>query len=254
MRLLRNLSVNTMQIHAHVSHVSSTAILSARVHEEQPTDIQHLALVNGDNSQSMDVSGGLQVLNDVYPKFISDMRRDSTIRSSVLMAFGSFGSTEPLKIAAPFTCVDDLSPPQLAITNHSSICSRLIDSCNLLIAGNKLVRRALNVHQRKSWLIEMSDGHATDLEREAEARKAMHETAPQNGIETFFFGVGPNANMDFLNSIAQPGRPAELLDDKKDFAALFAWLKKSLRAVSASGQGQVLEIPSVKGNLIRTQE
>jgi uncharacterized protein YegL len=60
--------------------------------------------------------------------------------------------------------------------------------------------------------------------------------------------MGEAADMQFLNSIAQPGRPAERLTSDRDFARLFRWLSDSLKVVSRSQHGAVIEIESFSGS------
>ena len=76
---------------------------------------------------------------------------------------------------------------------------------------------------------------------------AVREIAAECGIYVWLFGVGPAADMQFLNSIAQPGRPAEHLTSDRDFARLFTWVANSLKSVSRSLKGAVIEIESVSG-------
>jgi uncharacterized protein YegL len=228
-------------------------IVSERLQITPPSEIQHSLMVCLDNSASMEMSGGLANLKELLTKFLQDLRRDPMIRASVLMQFGLFGDNQPLQMAGPFCSVNEIQVPQLPISYGTPLCGQSIAAVNLLIAGRKLISRQFNVDQRHGWLIAMTDGQPTDLHLADQARLAIQQLAREHQIEVYLFGVGQDANMDFLNSLAQPRRPAQKLESVQDFSRLFNWLKTSMRAVSASVPGQHLEIPALDGTLIPTQ-
>lgn len=242
-----------VQSDTQVGTLEVSNVISPRLIQSGLTEVQHACLVNLDNSASMYGSGAIHEVARVIPKYIDDVRRDAAIRSSVLMTFGQFGENAALKISAPFSSVQELVSPKLTPHGCTPLCQRLVDSVELLIEARKFVRRIFHVDQRHAWLIEMTDGSPTDGNVYEAARKAVQEVALENGIEVYLFGVGSGADMGFLRSIEQPGRPAEPLSGDKDFARLFDWLKRSQMSVSRSLPGEVMEIPSISGALIKTQ-
>jgi uncharacterized protein YegL len=122
-----------------------------------------------------------------------------------------------------------------------------------IVLARKNLSRQLNVSQRKSWLIDFSDGAAVDKQHVAAARHAVQNVAAESGIEVFLYGVGAGADMTFLHSIEQADRPAELLRSEKNFAELFQWLSNSLRIVSQTTPGRSTVLSSVNGKSIITQ-
>lgn len=228
--------------------------LSQSLYEQQPTETLHSALVVCDNSQSMYDSGAIVELEKLFPKFLSDLSSDASIRSSVLMTFGHFGEVHPLELAGPLRPVAELAPPQLKPSPLATpLCGCLVKSVAFMLAARKLIRNQLHIAQKKSWVIQFTDGAATDEERHAEARHAIQTVAMENGIEVYLFGVGQDADMKFLHTLEQPGRPAEKLTSEKNFADLFRWLHNSLRIVSQTAPGRGTDLPSVNGALFKTQ-
>ena len=235
------------------SHAGDVPALSPSVLRRPRTDAQHIVLTGLDNSGSVFGSGAITELKLALPKYIADLQQDPAIRSSVLATFSVFADPDSWCVTSPFCPVMELVPPSLTSTGSSPVCTRLIESIKLLRARRQLVQSVLHVDQRHSWLIEMTDGFPSDSHRADEARRAIQEIAVAEGIEVYLFGLGEGADMRFLQSIAQEGRPAELLNSDRDFATLFAWLKKSLRIVSRSIMGTVTEFESLSGRIIRTE-
>lgn len=229
-------------------------VLSPMLLSQRPTETQHLTVVSIDNSMSMYDTGAVVALEQQLPKFIHDLNRDPSIRSSVLMTFACFGDQQAFAPLGPVRRVSDLTPPQLHPSPLGTpLCERLVADIAYIIAARKMLRNQLNVSQRKSCLIEFTDGEATDKQHEEAARQAVQRVAAESGIDVFLFGVGAGADMRFLHSIEQPERPAELLTSEKNFADLFRWLSNSLRIVSQTNPGKSTEILSVNGKRIRTQ-
>ena len=218
-----------------------------------PTEVQQLAVVGCDNSGSTHSSGAMEVLRKATPKFIEDLCRDPATRSSLLATFSVFNDSDSWNITAPFCPVLELVPPQFSPTGSTPWCKRVIESIKLLSARRQLVRSLFKVDQRHAWLVEATDGYFSDCERLDEARHAIQVAAVEAGIEVYLFGMGEGANMSLLQSLAQPERPAELLRSDRDFAALFKWVSTSLKITSQSIAGQIIEIPSITGQLIRTE-
>lgn len=233
--------------------IETMPLLSRRLCENPPTEIQFPVLVNLDNSPSMSGSGGIDIVQQVLPKFLEDSRRVPSIRSSLFMQFGLFGESNPLHLAGPFSSVMELEPPNLDLSAGTPLCARIVSSIELLIAARKIVSRQFNLDMRHAWLLEMTDGYATDSDLHEKARYAVQSRAMDYNIEVHLFGVGPTADMGFLESLAQPHRPPQKLESVEDFSQLFEWLWRSCEIISASALHQVLEIPAFDGTLIPTQ-
>lgn len=228
--------------------------LSPKLLSQRPTETQLFTLVSIDNTGSMYNTGAIVTLEELLPKFIQDLNRDPSIRSTVLMAFACFGQEKAFEPLGEVRRVKDLTPPIL----HPSplltpLCERLVADVAYVAAARKMLRSQLNVSQRKSYIIEFTDGEAGDKHHQEAARHAIQQVAVESGIEVYLFGVGPSADMRFLHSLEQPGRAAESLNSEKNFADLFRWLTQSLRIVSQARPGRSTEILSVNGNPIRTQ-
>lgn len=237
----------------NTSSNSQLATLAESVLKHQPTETQHLTLIGADNSGSTFTSGAINVLRAALPKFIADLCADYATRSSLLVTFSKFEDPNTWRVTAPFSPVGELVPPHFSSTSSTPFCTRVIEEIELIKAQRKLVRACLQVDQRRSWLIETTDGYASDPGRSEEARNAIQNVAVEAGIEVYLFGMGEGANMSFLQSLAQPERPAELLSSDRDFAKLFKWISNSLHITSRSIAGEVAEIPSISGRLIPTE-
>lgn len=229
-------------------------IISPKLQLQPPTETQHITVVSADNSGSMYGSGAIVRLQQVLPQFIQDLNRDASIRASVLMTFACFGPTRAFEPLGAIRRVSDITPPELVASGLGTpLCKRLVEGIAFIMAARNMLRTQLNVSQRKSWLIEFTDGEATDIEHAAAARHAVRNVAAENGIDVFLYGVGEGADMAFLHSIEQQERPAELLKSETNFADLFRWLHQSLRSVSQKPPGKSTDISSPNGNLFKTQ-
>lgn len=220
--------------------------------EERPTEAQHIVQINLDNSGSVFGSDAIKALRAAIPEFIRTLNSDWAISASALCAFAVFGGEREWCYCGPFAPPKELEAPAIEAYGGTPLCNRLIESIRVISAQRKLVRNVLKASQRRAWLLEITDGCATDSNLNREAMRAVQETAIENGIEVHLIGMGEAADMDFLNQLAQPGRPAEPLEEL-DYRKLFGWLSNSLRSVSRSMPGEIVEIPSLSGNLIRTE-
>lgn len=239
--------------HAQVCDDSAPILLSRKLLECNPTEAQLHALMNFDNSGSVYSAGGFEILKRIQPKFIADVQRDPGIRSTLQMQFGYFGTEKPLILDGPFCSVMELKVPELPVVNSTNLLARIRASLKVLAVGRKLASRHFNVDLRNSWLVETTDGYPTDKHLFDEVRELVRTFAVENKIEVHLLGIGKSSDMDFLNELAQPGRPAQQLESVEDFARLFNWVRHSVKIINASVPHTQLEIPSLSGSLIPTQ-
>jgi uncharacterized protein YegL len=231
---------------------NSRSILPRKLINNPPTEAQHSVLVQLDNSASMN-GEAIDQLKAEIPRSLTDLRAVAAIRSSALMQFAIFGDDTPFKICGPFMPVADLRAPPLPTTGSTPLCECIEVGINLLVQARKYVRQQFHVDQKHSWYIVFTDGAPGDFNRASAARDAIRKTALENKIDVFLYGCGESANMEFLHSIEQPGRPAERLTSSTNFKDLFAWLGRSLREVSQRAPGESFDISSPNGNIFRTQ-
>jgi uncharacterized protein YegL len=226
---------------------------SMTVYRDRPTEPMKLFLMNFDTSESMYSSGAIRELKKETPRLITDLQRDPTIRARVLATFGIFADADSSRLTGPFRPVMELTPPEFNRTNGTPLLGRIINSIQLLKARKTLLGNALQVDLQHAWLIECTDGQPTDHGLLAEAMRHIREIAPEHGIEVFLFGVGRDADMNLLSSLAQSGRPAERLLNIKDLAALLKWVSSSLSLVSQGPVGMQTRIRSPNGGYFITE-
>jgi uncharacterized protein YegL len=182
-------------------------------------------------------------LNQGLQEFACQVRADPVLQTSLIIGLYGFGENGPIEEIAHFTPGKDFSPPKIQVKTGTPHCERLIHAVGLLAGFRTALIDGLDVDARHGWIVEFTDGGAQDLWLLPKATHASKVVAAELGVEMWFFGVPPQADLKYLKQLEQPGRPAQLLRTNTDFRVLFNWLFKSIRIVSQTRVGEEIEIP-----------
>jgi uncharacterized protein YegL len=109
------------------------------------------------------------------------------------------------------------------------------------IRNRKNEYRQLGIQYYRPWLMLITDGEPTDQGWE-QAADAVRREEMQKALTCFPIAVGPQVNLEKLGQFSSK-RPVSL--NGLDFEELFVWLSGSLGKVSASGPGNMIELPPV---------
>lgn len=205
----------------------------------------HLLL---DNSGSM-VGEPIAEVNRAQKAFGSDIAKDRLLAESLLISVVTYStdSNEPFEVVVKAVEPSRFKPPTLRAETWTPQCKRLIEFLSRLAYERQTASK--NRAIQASWVFEFSDGLANDRELEADAKKAV-ATALDFGIQVYLFGVGPQADLDFLRYLSQPGRPAERLPEG-GWADFFSWLHRSVSRASMSQSGDEWDEDSPFGGKFR---
>jgi uncharacterized protein YegL len=160
---------------------------------------------------------------------------DDLAAKRVEIAVVAFG---PTRIESHFQNPEDFYPPELEAEGAATM-GEAIDLAVQLVDDRKETYKEAGVQYYRPWIIMITDGRpCDDWEASAELVRGL-----ENAGAVAFWTIGTqNADMDLLSliSIRDPLR----LDGIR-FRDLFAWLSRSLQAVSYSRVGEEIELPSM---------
>lgn len=210
---------------------------------------QHPVLVAIDDSMSM-LGAAIDELNRaLQDEFAPELAREPLLARSLLVGLVGFGRSPhcAFEFLHPFAPPAQFRPATIRAETGTPHCQRLAEVIPMLAQVTESMRLAFEVPMRHAWYFDFTDGESTDRHRHGEAQHASRVVARESGIECFFFGVGPHADMPYLRSLEQPGKPATRLAEVGGWRQFFRWLYLSIRAVSQSLVGDEVELPGLGG-------
>ena len=187
-----------------------------------------------DTSSAM-AGKAIQSLNEALIHFRQELLGDDLAAKRVELSVVAFG---PTRIESHFQNPEDFYPPVLEADGEAPI-GEAIELAIQLVDDRKETYKEAGVQYYRPWVVMISDGRPTDdWEVSAELIRALES----EGSLAFWTIGTESADMDLLSllSTRDPQRLAGLR-----FRDLFAWLGKSLQAVSYSRVGEEVELPSV---------
>ena len=187
-----------------------------------------------DTSSSM-AGPAIQALNKGLIRFREELLGDDLAVKRVELAVVAFG---PTRIECHFQNPEDFYPPELEAHGEATM-GEAIDLAVQLVGDRKETYKEAGVQYYRPWVILISDGRPSDdWEGSAELVRGLESDG-----SLAFWSIGTNsADMDLLCLISS--RDPLRLEGMR-FGDLFAWLGKSLQAVSYSRVGEEVELPSM---------
>ena len=211
---------------------------------------QHPVLISIDNSLSMR-GNAIDELNCALQNgFVPAMQREPLLARSLLVGLVGFSryAKPAWEFLHPFAPPAEFRPATILAETNTPHCGRLAEVIPMLGQVTEAMRQTFEVPMRHAWYFDFTDGESMDLELHPKAQHASRVVARDCGIECFFFGVGPKADMPYLRSLEQPGKPAQLLSGVGGWQQFFCWLYQSIRVASQSMVGDEIELPKLGGD------
>ncbi len=190
----------------------------------------------------LDTSGSMsgtpiQELNSALVNFKDELVADSLAMKRVEIAIISFG---PVKIETPFETTSNFYPPNLHASGDTPLGAAIREGIEM-VRKRKEEYSANGISYYRPWIFLITDGAPTDDWQSAAA--AIREG--ENSKSFAFFAVGvSDANMDILKQISV--REPLKLEGLK-FRELFQWLSNSMKSVSHSVSGTVVQMQPPTG-------
>lgn len=197
-----------------------------------------------DTSGSM-AGAKLAALSAGVGLFLRETGADALASKRVDLSIVTFGGG--VSVVRDFASVADHAA-ELPLTAHGDTpLGQALERGIELIEARKTAYRAQGTDYYRPWLLLITDGEPTDC-KPGDALWQRVTAALQEGAANrrfAFFAVGVDgANMDRLRQLCPEGRPPLALRGLA-FPALFSWLSRSQRQVSASQTGETVALPPV---------
>ncbi len=200
----------------------------------------------------LDVSGSmggakLAALHDGLRVFLEETGTDALASKRVDLCLVTFGGE--VAVAHDFAPVTAYGQPSDLglVARGSTPMAQALERGMALIEERKAAYRAQGTDYYRPWLLLITDGEPTDC-RPGDERWTHVAATLRDGVAArrfAFFAVGVDgANMERLRQLCPEGRPPLALKGLA-FTALFAWLSRSQRQVSASRTGDTVSLPPV---------
>lgn len=210
--------------------------------EEQPPygdGFPKVELIDPDNVEPrvacvllLDTSGSMEgekikEVNAGLKVFHEDLNADRLASKRAEIAIVTFGGV--VETLRPFFTADLFTPPTLTTSGQTPMGEAIRRGIEM-VTERKELYRALGILYYRPWIFLITDGFPTD-EWESAARM-VHKGEANSSFSFYAVGV-EGAEMDTLNAIAVPSRPAIKLKGNR-FREMFQWLSKSITAVARS--------------------
>ena len=192
-----------------------------------------------DTSQS--ISPWINELNAALRQWYEAMRADMHCRQCADVCLITFGGRA--QMLSPYTSMMDV--------DVETIPSLTAQGDTPLGAAIHLALDAVRERHRQladsglplftPWLIVLTDGQPNgELESAVKRLKAAGDA---KRILLFPIAIGPDADFQFLEQIAQPGRPPKQLKDIAHLSELFEWIRASVRTLFGSSTTDRAKLP-----------
>ena len=179
----------------------------------------------------------IEELNEGLRAFKEELLADELAAKRVEVAVVAFG---PVRVEGEFQTPEFFDPPEL-VADGDTPMGEAIEQALEMLADRKETYKANGVNYYRPWVFLITDGAPTDpWENAAKSVKA----GEQDGSFAFFPVGVERANMEVLAKLSSRD-PLKL--DGLRFQDLFAWLSRSLQAVSQSQLGTEVDLPSPSG-------
>lgn len=227
----------------------NSALHSSCITDKRNPESQHPVLISIDNSLSMRGTAIDELNCALQNGFVPEMQREPLLARSLLVGLVGFSryANPAWEFLHPFAPPAEFRPATILAGTSTPHCGRLTEVIPMLAQVTEAMRQAFEVPMRHAWYFDFTDGESMDPELHQKAQHASRVVARDCGIECFFFGVGSGADMAYLRSLEQPGKPAQLLSGVGGWQQFFRWLYQSIRVTSQSMVGDEIELPNLGG-------
>lgn len=230
-------------------HILETALHQSCATAQRNPEPQHPVLLGIDNSGSMRGAPIEELNRAIQDSLVPELQQDPLLARSVVIGLVGFSnSAKPaFKFLHPFAPPAELRPPTIRAETGTPHCQRLTEVIPMLGQVSEAMRKAFEMPVRHAWYFDFTDCKTMDLEVYPQAQHASQVVAAESGIECFFFGVGPKADMTYLHTLEQPGKAARRLTSTGQWRQFFCWLYQSIRLASQSMVGDEIDLPDLGG-------
>jgi len=182
----------------------------------------------------------LNAANNGIRDLWAEIKADPLASERVEVGVVTFG--ESVTVARDFALLGSSEPPLLTASGLTPLGEAVCKAGDLISKRRKQYKH-FGTDSFKPFVLVITDGAPTD-NLIAEARAAVHELetaeAEEDRVAFFFAGV-EGADMTVLESISYR-KPRAL--KPPDFRGMFRWLSASMRSISRSQVGEVVELPA----------
>ncbi len=242
-------SVGSFRLSPAELRVLETALHRGFVTAQRNPEPAFPVVLGIDNSGSMQGIAIDELNRAIQDELVAELQQDPLLARPLAIGLVGFSSSanRAFEFLHPLAPPADFRPPTIVARTGTPHCQRLTEVIPMLGQVSEAMRKAFEVPVRHAWYFDFTDGEAMDLELHEQAQHASKVLAPESGIECFFFGVGPKANMAYLHTLEQPGKAARPLASIGQWRQFFRWLNQSIRLASRSMVGDEIELPDWDG-------
>lgn len=173
----------------------------------------------------------IEELNKGLKEFGEGLRQDSLALGRADVTVISFNST--VKTEIPFCPAAQYQAPELAVDGLTAL-NEAIDMALDALEERKKLYRDTGVEYYRPWLFVLTDGKASDEEREASTKARLRDYIERNKVVFMPMGIGKNADIAKLQDYYPENAPKKpvLTADSKSFKEAFVWLSSSIAEVA----------------------
>lgn len=193
-----------------------------------------------DSSGSME-GEPIKQLNQGLKLLEEELKSDAIASKRVRVLVIQLGGYDTVSVVADWQDAMDFVPPTLE-ANGTTPVGKAMDLALNCIEDEKQRFKDAGVAYTRPWLFLMSDGSPTDVWEDTAAQCRDAEAA--NKVATFLIAVGRSADVNTMAQFSQKGMAAVKRLDGLRFKELFLWLSASMKVVSHSTPGGIVQLPA----------
>jgi len=192
----------------------------------------------------LDVSGSMsgdpiRQLNEGLQSFYEEIKNDPVSRDRLEVAVVEF--SDKVNTLIDPSLIENFTMPTLSTKGTTALVDGVREGISIVKARKAWYKQTGQTYYRP-WVILITDG-APDSGQEIDglASEVRQAVADKDFV---FFAVGVDgADMSVLQHISDPSMPPAPLNGLK-FKEFFDWLSASMSAVTSSGDGDTINLPS----------
>lgn len=173
-----------------------------------------------------EVNEGLKLLGEALKEDeLASGRADITV-----ISFGNTAETE-----MGFRPAASYQAPELTTDGLTALNEAIDKALDALEARTREYRNS-GIKYYRPWLFVLTDGKASDEEKESAVRARLRECIEKGKVNFFPMGIGEAADLEKLRSYYPENAESKLVlsADKKTFRQCFVWISQSMLVISNS--------------------